>query len=68
MSKFAIIMKQVGEGCDYTIDCGISVELLEADNRADAVVEAERVLRKWNDEGNEELDSHELVEFVEAGA
>lgn len=30
--KFAVIMSQEEEGCDYTIGCGISFEIVEAES------------------------------------
>jgi hypothetical protein len=40
MPKYALVMRQVGEGCDYTIGCGTAMEMLKATTREDALVEA----------------------------
>jgi hypothetical protein len=40
--KFAIVLKQDGEGCDYTIGCGMTMMSLESKTLAEALCEAKR--------------------------
>jgi len=38
--RYVIILKQRGEGCDYTIGCGINFKIIEARDFAEAQVKA----------------------------
>lgn len=40
MPKFLILLKQGGQGCDYTIDCGVTYVFFEADDHDDAIAKA----------------------------
>lgn len=42
--SFWLVMKQRGEGCDYTIGCGTKVVPLKAETGPEALNEAERML------------------------
>jgi hypothetical protein len=46
--KYMIVKQQNGEGCDYTIGCGISVEIIEAGS----IQEAEAIALYPNGEGS----------------
>ena len=37
MKKYLFIMEQHGEGCDYTIGCGMTTKVIEADSMDDAL-------------------------------
>lgn len=41
--KYVVIMKQKGDGCDYTIGCGINFEIFEAENAGDAMMKAKEL-------------------------
>lgn len=43
-SRFKLILVQGGEGCDYTIGCGIRVESLRGETLEDAKAEAKALL------------------------
>jgi len=43
-TKYMVIMVQNGEGCDYTIGCGVKVEPLKARTVEDARAEAQRII------------------------
>lgn len=46
MARFVIVMKQVGEGCDYTIGCGMKMEEIgEFSRPEDAVAAGEKKFR-----------------------
>lgn len=50
MPAFYLWMKQDTEGCDYTIGCGTSMQLLKSQTREEAIAEAIEVL-SHRDEG-----------------
>ena len=54
-TSFRLVMIQEGEGCDYTIGCGIRVEPLLAASTSEALTEAERKI-KGGDEGSQMLE------------
>lgn len=37
MTKYLVCKKQKGEGCDYTIGCGMRYDFIEADSVDDAI-------------------------------
>lgn len=39
MSKYMVVRKQKGEGCDYMIGCGMDFEIVDVDSSADAIRE-----------------------------
>lgn len=43
-TKYMVILVQDGEGCDYTIGCGVKVEPLKARTVEDARAEAQRTI------------------------
>ena len=32
MTKYFVVLQQIGEGCDYTIGCGIDYKVIDAEN------------------------------------
>ena len=72
---FIAYVKQTGEGCDYTIDCGKTLWKLEARTRSEALEELKRkVIGKWLPEykeyeggcwGDSELACLTLFEIVD---
>lgn len=48
MKKFLAVFKQAGEGCDYTIGCGIAVHEIEAENREKAFEKAMKGMGWWD--------------------
>lgn len=44
MSKYFLVMKQWGEGCDYMIDCGVKLTPLKAADAYAAISEAKEIL------------------------
>lgn len=56
MSKYAVILFQEGGGCDYTIGCGVRVDLLNANTLEEARVEARQTLGYINKYGDFEGD------------
>ena len=64
MNNYLVCMRQYGEGCDYTIGCGMKYKVVGAENREEAI---EKVLYPdGRDEGySYTLDGEqELVELV----
>jgi len=45
MSKYGLLMKQVGSGCDYTIECGTAFHTLKATTLEEARAEAKLVVQ-----------------------
>jgi len=35
--KWLLLMSEEGEGCDYTIGCGVAYEMIEAESREEAL-------------------------------
>lgn len=54
MKQFLIIIYQAGEGCDYTIGCGLSVSTYEA-------ASAEEAFNKWADD--HDMDDSGMAEY-----
>lgn len=54
MAKFLAILDQAAEGCDYTIGCGVAVDLIEADSYDEAF----EILKndRWSDYESSECD------------
>ena len=46
MQKYALWLKQTGEGCDYTVGCGNTLEPLRSETFAAAVVEAKEIIEE----------------------
>jgi hypothetical protein len=73
MSKFFLVMKQEGGGCDYTIACGTKVVPLTADNLEAAKIEVRCQLLEEDDdviygylvdpESDEHLEEAYIVEL-----
>ncbi len=53
MAKFCLVMRQSGEGCDYTIGCGFRWEILHADTPEEALSSAKGVVlyHGWSKDG-----------------
>ncbi len=50
VTRFVALLKQSGDGCDYTIECGTKVVSLEATTAEEAVAAARELLREYRDE------------------
>lgn len=50
VTRFVALLKQAGDGCDYTIECGTKVVTLDAATAEEAVVAARELLREYRDE------------------
>ena len=56
---------QKGEGCDYTIGCGLALWKLESDTYKEAVKELRKiVIGKWNSEEDGYREEFELEEVT----
>lgn len=49
MKKFLYLKKQSGEGCDYTIGCGINFEIIHAQSFDDALSEITCLPDDWKE-------------------
>ena len=58
MDSYYVVVKQAGEGCDYTIGCGLAMWKLDAANHAEAVAEARAL---YEESYENELASMKLV-------
>ena len=58
--NFYLYAKQDG-GCDYTIACGETLELMEAETFDEAVVEAEQWVRENEHEGYREFSRVDIL-------
>lgn len=45
MPKYAVVIKQNGEGCDYTIGCGMQTVELKSTTREEALREARMIVQ-----------------------
>jgi len=65
MPEYAVLLEQIGEGCDYTIGCGMKWEIFHAENLQEAEIMAKEIvmgategyngityLRYWDNERN----------------
>jgi len=62
MKKFLILQQQTGEGCDYTIGCGIRYDFEEADTKEQAFDQFIRSSDFWD--VYKELEYHNLDDFT----
>lgn len=46
MGKFICFIKQDGEGCDYTIGCGLNLLQLKSTNMDDAIQEMKDIIKE----------------------
>lgn len=65
MPKFIAVLEQRSEGCDYTIGCGVRVNLLDATTRSDAEIEAFGILREHLPEHERELAALTVYEVAD---
>jgi hypothetical protein len=59
VSRFVAVLKQAGDGCDYTIACGTEVVTLDATTADEAVVAARTLLREY--QGERGLESMQIL-------
>ena len=59
--KFLVCKKQKGEGCDYTIGCGMRFDFIEADSIQDAIEKT--VFPDGRDE-NSQLEGENALEKI----
>ena len=64
MSKYALWLKQLGDGCDYTIGCGNALHWLDATNPVDATKEALIHLEENTYPGDLEFEKAIVVEVI----
>jgi hypothetical protein len=56
---FVALLKQAGDGCDYTIECGTKVVALDATTAEEAVIAGREMLREYRDE--RQLESMQIL-------
>jgi hypothetical protein len=68
MSKYLVIFKGSGQGCDYTIGCNLAYEEVEADTKEDALLKAYAKLECYDtiEEYLEDYDSPRDEDIDEA--
>ena len=59
MAEFVCVMKQKGEGCDYTIGCGTVAYSFEADDWNDAFLKA-KVYNGWDEYEDDDYSASEV--------
>lgn len=64
MSKFIAYVKQRGEGCDYTIGCGLAIYEPKATTLDEATAEVLREYPPVNHEGKRDIASIMLYEVA----
>lgn len=62
MPHFVYIMKQRGEGCDYTIGCGTVADVIEADDYNDAFAQIARG-RGWDEYADEAYTADDIEDI-----
>lgn len=62
--KYVIILEQRGEGCDYTIGCGINFRVIEAESREKAEEEAKNYFLRNYAYGCEWDKNQSDIEFM----
>lgn len=68
MAKFLVLMKQSGQGCDYTIGCGIKWKHLEAPSLEEATVSAVSWVRDygWGNRSHHNVTEATLIPYEAA--
>ncbi len=68
MAKFLVLMRQSGEGCDYTIGCGIKWKFLEAGTVEEAALSAVAWVREygWRDRSHHNVTEATLIPYEDA--
>jgi hypothetical protein len=65
MPKYLVIKKQEGDGCDYSIGCGVRLDTIEAESTAEAVEmlrECWTAVDRWDSCGElDESSEHPLA-------
>ena len=64
--KFVVLLKQAGEGCDYTIGCGYRYEFFEAKDMDDALWKVRTKNREDYDDDSLRIWGHEADEMKQA--
>lgn len=71
-TRYIAILHQAGEGCDYTIGCGLNVIELQSSNQMDAINELTRMIEGDEDNGSytgerqlENVDLYEISREIE---
>jgi hypothetical protein len=64
--KFVLLLKQEGEGCDYTIGCGYKYVFFDAKDMDDALWQVRTKDREYSDEHEERIWGHHISEMREA--
>ena len=59
--KYLICTKQYGEGCDYTIGCGMDFDFIEADSIQDAI---EKTVYPDGRSGRSSLEGEQALEKI----
>lgn len=65
MKRFVLI-RQSGEGCDYSIGCGLDWRLIEAEDRAAVLAKLEYEAVHWSQDERPWFDEHEENEIFQA--
>lgn len=61
MKKFYVYRKQVGKGCDYTIDCGVSFELFHGKSKEEVIKQIIDIPDDWKDSATDEDLLHDII-------
>ena len=64
--KFLVCKKQEGEGCDYTIGCGMDYDIVDAESIEQAIIDA--VYPDGRDEASSLEGENAIVEIIIAPA
>lgn len=58
--RYFLLRRQKGEGCDYTIGCGLSFEEIEADSRKEAIEQVIDLPDDWENITDED-ELHDML-------
>ncbi len=59
--QFLLVLEQEGNGCDYTIGCGISIQTIWADSKEGAIAEINSLPENWQAEIDEDGDCNDIL-------
>jgi hypothetical protein len=62
MKTYKVYLKQLGEGCDYTIGCGKTIETIEAENIKDAIIRLKEIIADNYNHDESRLEKVEIYE------
>lgn len=65
MKQFLVVKRQAGEGCDYTIGCGVKVELVQAESLHAAFFKVVDLRHDWEASLKEEIKNLEESDEIE---